>query len=153
MPVLTESARVQQQTEAGSEESLRIRPYRGPESERLPVEILSVKFEEQPLFYRITPIEIQNHSNKCVTGVSFKWVLIDKGEGMQQLGIGTPLFTPKRPLAPGEKAIIDLKDFRISKLFFRGAALGDKSWIGILLGNVLYSDGSSWRPRYRVWDL
>jgi len=47
------TARVQQQTETWVEGYPKVRPYRGSEAEKLPVEILKVRSEEHPLFYRI----------------------------------------------------------------------------------------------------
>ncbi|MER3427645.1 MAG: hypothetical protein C4334_06035 [Pyrinomonas sp.] len=91
--------------------------------------------------------------NKWVTGISFNWALIEGGKGLRRLSIETPLLNAEQPLAPGERTITNVKNFNISKLFLKGADLGARSWIEILVGNVLYSDGSSWRPMTKRWLL
>jgi len=133
-------------------------PYRGPGHESIPVEVLSVTMRNEDHEFRFTNVILKNRAQKPVKAVKFIWILTKKEEEETWIvreGLSTTWIRLPRQLPVSEKLEVELNPrvFRIQEMMLKGLSLSGDYRFEIAVDDVLYADGSSWKPHRRFWYL
>ncbi len=132
------------------------RPYRGPGYESIPVEVLDVSMKEAEREFNITNLTLKNRFPKSVRAVKFTWILTrqEKDEvWVVRQGLSTAWIALPRPLPHNEKLELSLSPvvFKIQRMMLGSLDPNADYRLEILVDDVLYTDGSSWKPHRRFW--
>ena len=120
-----------------------------------PVEVSEVSLEDKGSHFIVSKLKLKNRSAKTIRAIKFNWQLIERSadsEIILRKGLDTNFIQLPKDLEAGAELELERTTIKIDKMLLR-VNLDSNRRIELLASNVIYADGSMWRPSVRVIPL
>ena len=120
-----------------------------------PVEVSGEVVEDKGSHLIVSKLKVKNRSTKTIRAIKFNWYLIkreDDSDIIWRKGLDTNFIQLPKDLKAGAELELERASIRIDKMLLR-VELDSNHRIQVFATNLIYADGSMWRPSVQVIPL